>query len=256
MNSFALSRWIARWPLALAMMWGSMAAPGPAATDLTDDLFHRTNLLVMAITVPPEGQRELAETTPGSGHSKPKARAVIQEGGRIYRDVAVQLKGTTTFQSWEGTPSLTLDFNQFVPGQRFHGLNKVSLNNSAQDPTRLHEKFARELFAGAGVPVPRAGHALVTLNGRPLGLYVLVEGYDKTFLKRHFAEATGNFYEAGVLQDIDRPLQFKSGQKPDDQSDLERLLEANRESDPNRRWAAITDLVDVERFLEIGRAHV
>ena len=61
------------------------------------------------------------------------------------------------------------------------------------------------------MPVPRADHAFVTLNGRELGLYVLVEGFDKEFLKRHFKRADGAFYEGGVLQDIDRPLQVRFG---------------------------------------------
>lgn len=218
---------------------------------LPDDIFQSPELLRIAITLPDKGWTELAATASGSGHAKPKAKATVREGGRTYREVAVQLKGFTTFQPLEGTPSLTLDFNQFVPGQSFHGLTKLSLNNSLQDPTKLHEKFAREMFLAAGVPVPRADHALVTLNGRDLGLYVLVEGFDKAFLRRHFTDASGNFFEGGTLQDIHRPLQFKSGREPKDRSAVDRLIRAAREPDPERRFAALTNVLDLDRFLSM-----
>ena len=75
----------------------------------------------------------------------------------------------------------------------------------------------------------RADHAVVTLNGRELGLYVLVEGYSKQFLKRHFKRTGGNLYDATVVQDIDTPLQVNSGKNPGDRSELDRLVEATRE---------------------------
>ena len=53
-------------------------------------------------------------------------------------------------------------------------------NNSVQDSTYLSEKICREMFEAAGVPSPRAGHAVVEFDGRLLGLYVLVEGIDNS----------------------------------------------------------------------------
>src|SRR5204863_9330491 len=117
-------------------------------------------------------------------------------------------QGFTTFDSIDQRPSLTLNFSKAGSKQRVHGLTKISLNNSYQDITRLHEKFSRELFAAAGVPVPRADHALVTLNGRDLGLYVLTEGFSKDFLKQHFKRADGTLYEGGTLRDINQRLQI------------------------------------------------
>jgi spore coat protein CotH len=113
------------------------------------------------------------------------------KGKPLYTNVAVHLKGSFSFQPIDGKPSLTLNFDRFAPGQRFHGLTKIHLNSSLQDPSYLCEALARELFNDAGVPTPRAGHALVNLNGRQLGLFVLIEGVNKQFLKRHFKSANG-----------------------------------------------------------------
>ena len=245
------SLWLLSALLTAGLGWVAPAAAASGSSVAPDDLFLRTNLLAISITLSDEGRRTLREMPSISGHSKPKGKAVVQEGGRSYRDVAVQLKGTTSFQSLDDSPSLTLDFNQFVTDQRFHGLDKISLNNSLQDPTRLHEKLARELFAAAGVPVPQANYAMVTLDGRPLGLYVLVEGFGRSFLKRHFQDARGKLYEAGRLQDIDEPLQLKSGSAPGGRSDLARLLRASRVPDPVQRFAALEAVVDLERLFSM-----
>ncbi len=225
-------------------------ATEPASSD--GDLFRVPELLQIELTLAP-GAREQLEaggSRLGNGR-KPSAKATVRSGGRTYREVAIQLKGFSTFQGLDQFPSLTLDFNEHVPGQKFHGLTKISLNNSAQDPTRLHEKLARELFAAAGVPVPRADHAVVTLDGRRLGLYVLVEGYGPGFLKRNFADSSGPFYEGGTLRDLDRGLRLRSGGKPGEPSSVDRLIRAAQEPVAERRWAALTNLLDLDRFLSL-----
>ncbi len=227
--------------MAFAALARSDAAP-------MDELFRTGQLLQIEVTVPAGSGPALGEH-PRAGREKPSVRARVREGGRTYADVAVQLKGNSTFEPLDQHPSLTLNFSAHVPDQTFYGLHKVSLNNSAQDPSKLHEKFARELFNAAGVPTPRATHALVTLNGRPLGLYVLLEGYGQTFLRRHFPGPAGKFYEGGTLCDIDHGLQFKSGPSPDDHTALDRLLRAADEPDPDRRWAALAAVLDTDRFL-------
>ncbi|HWN93974.1 MAG TPA: CotH kinase family protein, partial [Methylomirabilota bacterium] len=184
-------------------------------------------------------------------NGKPEARATVSEAGRVYTNVSVQLKGYTTFRPIDRLPSLTLDFNKFVPKQKFHGLTKVSLNNSLQDPPRLHEKFSRELFAAANVPVPRSDYALVTLNGRDLGLYVLTEGFDKSFLKRHFARADGTLYEGGILRDIDQSFSPGSGKNAKSDAAVQNLITASREPDVEQRHRALEAILDVDQFLSM-----
>ena len=70
----------------------------------------------------------------------------------------------------------------------------------------MTEILCRELFAAAGVPVARAGHARVELNVRDAGLYVLVEGYNKRFLKQHFRDASGHLYDSEFMHDVGEPL--------------------------------------------------
>src|SRR5436305_814018 len=85
------------------------------------------------------------------------------------------------------------------------------------------DRLGREIFNATTVPAPRAGHATVTLNGEPLGLYVLLEGANKQFLKRHFQNVEGNYYEGAFRGDISPYLEAKSGAHPADHSDLDAL---------------------------------
>jgi hypothetical protein len=189
----------------------------------------------------------------GGGRSqRPDVKATVREGERVYTNVAVHLKGAAgSFQSIDQKPCLTLNFDKFSKGQRFHGLQKISLNNSVQDPTFLTERICRQLFDAAGVPVPRAGHATVELNGRDLGLYVLAEGFNKQFVGRYFKNNQGNLYDGGFLREITDGLEKTSGDPSHDQSDLQRVAAAASEPDPAKRIAELEKVLDLDRFISL-----
>jgi spore coat protein CotH len=138
--------------------------------------------------------------------------------------------------------------DKFVSGQSYRGLDKFHLNNSVQDGTYFDEIICGEMALGAGVPTARATHVLVELNGRKVGFYVLKEGYDKTFLRRHFGDASGNLYDGGFLMDIDQPLRLESG-KGNDRKDLKALVAACREPNGDKRFAALDKVLDVDRMI-------
>ncbi|MDP6946964.1 MAG: CotH kinase family protein, partial [Myxococcota bacterium] len=74
-------------------------------------------------------------------------------------------------------------------------LKRLTVNNVRQDGSKLNTCLSYSVFAAAGIPAPRCTYALVTLNGAALGPYVLVEEYKNPFMRRHFADITGNLYE-------------------------------------------------------------
>jgi len=176
--------------------------------------------------------------------------ATVREGSNTYTKVGVHLKGNSTFRPVDGDkPSLTLKFNLNTAGQRFHGLNKISLNNSLHDPSYINEELCGGLFRALGVPVGRVTHARVWLNERYLGFYVLVEGMTKDFLKLNFKSSNGNLYEANA-QDIDEKLEQINGTQTG-QTDLKTLTEATREADASHRWQRLQTVLDVDRFISM-----
>ncbi|MCS6774904.1 MAG: CotH kinase family protein [Chloroherpetonaceae bacterium] len=175
---------------------------------------------------------------------------VIEDNRVTYEHVAIKLKGFAgSFRGVDDRPALTLNFDKFRKGQKFHDLDKIHLNNSVQDPTYLNELLGSELFLAAGVPAARTTHARVWLNGRDLGLYVLKEGFNRDFLRRNGLNPKGNLYEGPPIQDIDGPVELESGDGPADRSDVRAVIEACHEPDPARRRQRIEQTVDVERFL-------
>jgi spore coat protein CotH len=215
-----------------------------------DDIFAKPTLVNIEIEIPRTGMSLLRRTQwgGGGGEVRPTARATVREGGVVYTNVAVHLKGAAgSFRPVDDEPALTLNFDKFVPGQSFHGLHKISLNNSVQDRSYLSEKICRELFDAGGVPVPRAGYAIVRLNGRGLGLYVLLEGANKQFLKRYFKNTKGNLYDGGFVRDVDDSLWVNSGDNPDDRSDLRTFTAALNQ----RGMASLSKVLDVDRFVSM-----
>jgi spore coat protein H len=228
-----------------AVLTSGIAASGSGAKrDASDKLFSEQAVRVFDIEIPQQGLFALR------GAPRTYVKAKITEGGTVLGDVGVHLKGMSSFRPIDEKPSFAVKFNKYVPDQEYCGLTRLMFNNSVQDPTYLAEFLATGLFRDAGLPAARVTHARVRLNGRELGLYVLIEGMNKPFLKRFFADASGNLYE-GYLQDIDAPLEQDGGSNHD-RADLRRLLDACNIPDPHQRFERLGAVLDVDRFVSFA----
>jgi spore coat protein CotH len=103
---------------------------------------------------------------------------------------------------------LKIDINEFVDGQKWHGLVKLSLENGDEDGPiaeglawNLHEMASIAGFYGAGYHAALANWARVNLNGEYLGLYSNVEQRDTQFLRNRGIYTKGStwFYEISDL---------------------------------------------------------
>jgi spore coat protein CotH len=216
------------------------AVAAPLANDSSGAFF--TNGIVQRVRI----QLEPTALASLRQDSRRYVRATVTVGDTVYTEVGLHLKGgLASFQPLDRQPCLTLKFNKFIPGQKFHDMEKLHLNS--------------ELFRKAGVPAARVTHARVQLNGRDLGFYVLVEGFDKPFLRRHFASTDGNLYDGGARADVMDALKKISGHGPDDRADL-KVLASAAGGPASNRLACLQQVVDMDRFysflaLEILMAH-
>src|SRR5438105_3068042 len=71
------------------------------------------------------------------GNPRAYVHALLREGEQVYADVGLHLKGNASFRPLGDRPCLTVKFDEFHAGQNFHGLTKIHLNNSLQDPSFL-----------------------------------------------------------------------------------------------------------------------
>jgi len=186
----------------------------------------------------------------GTTAERPEVQVTVREGGRVYTNVAMHLKGSAgSFRPYSDKPAMTLNFSKYAKGQTFHGYTKFSLNNSVQDPTYLSEALCRGLFEEAGVPAPRVEHATVVMNGRDLNLYVVSEGWGKPFLRRFFQNVDGNLFEGGFVQDITEDLEVNSGDEPENRDPLDALVAAAMQPKSADRWAQLNQVLDMDRFM-------
>lgn len=177
--------------------------------------------------------------------------AQVTEAGVLYPDVAVHLKGSVgSFRTVDDKPGFTLDFARFHPTQRFHELRRIHLNNSVEDPTYCNEQLGSELFRHAGIPAPRVSRAVVTLNDRKLGLYVLKEGFTEDFLGCYFGKISGNLFEPGEGHDVNQHLKRASIHAPSQgRAALHRLAEAALERDKTMRWQRLSESLNLDQFI-------
>jgi len=180
-----------------ACVW--FPAPLPAATqqhangsshanyDASQDFF--TNGVIPHLVIEIKGTN-LANL---QRNDRVSVRATVRDGNTVYEDVGIHVKGAAgSRRSLNENPALTLNFDKFQEHQKFHGLDKIHLNNSVQDGSLMTELLCGYLFRAAGVPAARTTHARVRLNGRDLGLYVIKEGFNKSFLRQYFKNVNGN----------------------------------------------------------------
>ena len=250
--------------LALVLMLSAMPLMAAAKEGRgADDLFTGNSIPFIEIEVPPEGMEILRayEFNINDLMERTNVLATVREGNVVYTNVALHLKGHLgSFQPVDSKPALTLNFDKAAKNQTFHGLEKISLNNSVQDRSYVSEQVSRELFQSAGIATPRAAHATVSLNGRALGLYVLVEGWNKQFLKRHFKNPKGNLYDGGFGKDITSFLDVTTGDEPGNRTLLDILGGASKNPDLTNRLSEIRQVLDLDHYLtffamEIITAH-
>jgi spore coat protein CotH len=175
-------------------------------------LFDQTRINRIDLSLDAEGEkillRERVFTQP---RNEVRGQATID--GEPVGEIGIRLRGGIgSFRRYDNKPKWELDFNEFT-GDRFHGLESLSLNNGVQECSGGNNHLAFFANGVVGVPTSRTGHAQLFVNGSDYGLYIVLETQDDRWLKRNFENNDGNFYDGGYLQagPWPIPLDFANG---------------------------------------------
>ncbi len=181
--------------------------------------------------------------------------ATFTHEGREIGPVGVRMKGQGSFQPIWGKPSLKIEFDEYVPGGAFLGLERLTLNNMASDPSMLRERLGYSVMQTIEQPASRCDYALVYLNGEYKGVYANVESTDRQMVGRWFEDTGGSLFEGWDTDfyvgwtDL---FQLEFG--PDDRTNLEGLAEALEITPPEDALEEAADHVDVQGFAEFWSA--
>ena len=167
---------------------GRAAAPPNAFT--VEDLFDQSTVHDLRLIMRAEDWATLKATYLEDTYY----RADMQWRGQVVPIVGVRSRGSGSRNSYK--PGLKIDFARYLD-QKFVGLKSIVLANAIQDPSMLRQRVSMLMFERMGVPAPRVTHVRVFVNDAYLGLYMLIEPIDKTFLARVFGTDTAGKTESG-----------------------------------------------------------
>ena len=138
------------------------AAPGYASRLFDDGRVHTVDLRV-------EDWAAFLENAPAEEYIP--CTAVID--GEEFYQVGLRAKGNNSLRLTEeyglSRYSLKLEFDHYVDGGNYHGLDKLSLDASFQDNSYLKTWLVYHMMAYMGVPAPLCSYAWVTVKRHPLG---------------------------------------------------------------------------------------
>jgi hypothetical protein len=224
-----------------------------------DHLFDPTHLLKVDIRIDPADWdiiRKQARDFLGSLSAEEPAdspfgyvKADVTIDGLEIKQVGIRKKGFLGSLD-ENRPSLKIRFNRYRDQVPFGALDRITLNNNKQDPSKLSQYLSYKLFAEAGVPSPRCNFALVTVNGKSLGVYSHVESIKPPMLERVFGDGTGLLAEgtlADVLPSTKKRFEYKKKLKKKSETKIDELTDFLQE--PKIDVQKLDELVDLDSFL-------
>ena len=129
---------------------------------------------------------------------------VVINGEKI-RNVGIRPKGNTSLSAIVSDPnsdrfSLKLEFGHFVKGQTCFGLDKLILNNNYGDATNMKEAVIYDMFNYIGADASLYNYAQVSLNGEYRGVYLALEGVEKSFMLRNYGTRDGELYKPDSME--------------------------------------------------------
>ena len=148
---------------------------------------HRSLVKTLRTDIPPSEQKK--------PFSYVSANLTID--GTDIGIVAIRKKGFVGSLDHD-RPSLKIQIDQYEKKKMFAGVDTLTLNNNKQDGSRVHQLVGYQFFRAAGLPASHCNLALVSVNGKSLGVYSNVESLDKHHFRRAYKSAKGTLYEGTV----------------------------------------------------------
>ncbi len=201
------------------------------------------------------------------GTEFPLAEASLTADGKTIEKVGLRYKGNSTYLSTSRglKRSFKVDLDRYGEAARFHGLKSLTLNCGVMDATKGREALAYSIYRAAGVPAPRTAFAEVTItvpgkyDKEHVGVYTLVEGVDKNFLKMNYKNDNGLLMKPERIRGLDYLgedwARYKDTYQPKREAtkeevkrviDFTKLVNQGTDADFNKE---IVKYLDVDAFL-------
>jgi hypothetical protein len=196
-----------------------------------------------------------------------QAEFVFNDGSSVdtITEVGFRLRGNTSLEAQK--KSFKISFNTYIPGRKWHGLEKLNLNGEHNDPSVVRAKLCWDLLRQFDVPAPRSNHVRVYINNDYYGLYINTEHIDEEFVKSRFGNNNGNLYKCLWPADLDflgtdpesykdsindrRVYSLKTNTEADDYSDLAHFIDVLNNTSNDEFACELNRVFNVADYLKI-----
>ncbi len=172
--------------------------------------------------------------------------------------IGFRARGNTSLASQK--KSFKVDFNRFIPGQKFQGLEELNLNGEHNDVSIMRTFLAQQLLRSAGLPASRTSYVKLYVNNEYKGLYLNLEYLDDEFLDLRFpGQANGNLWKCAYGADLtwwgtnpanyEQVYELKTNKDSNDYSALVHFVDVLNNTPSGSFTCAIQEVFDVDLFL-------
>lgn len=211
------------------------------ATLFDNTKVHKVNIII--------SDDEWKKIDAATSDVKEYATCDVEIDGELFKNVAVKGKGHASIgytrartDGKNNRIGLRIKFNEYDKETTYHGLNKLSLNNIAADPTCMKDFIAYNMMRDMGVCSPLCSYTTVQKNGKDFAMFLAVEDIDKSFAIRNYGNTDDvELYQpesevAESTSDLMSTIQVFSGRAYKDKDQTDRV-------DP---WEIISNKMHVE----------
>lgn len=174
--------------------------PVTYVSEYAEKLFDKNAVSTIDIQMDPEEWQNMLDNALQEEYVKCD---VVINGETIY-NVGIRPKGNTSLMQVANDPntdrvSFKFEFDHYVKGQTYYGLDKLVVNNMYADATYMKEYLSYDLMDYMGIKTPLYAFTSITVNGEPWGLYLALEALEESFAIRNYGADYGKLYKPETM---------------------------------------------------------
>lgn len=164
--------------------------------------------------------------------------ATLTVDGKTYKNVGIRFRGMSSYgmvpTGFKRSFNVSLDLAD--KDQELNGYQTFNLLNCAGDASFMSTVLYSHI-ASDYIPVPKANHVQVVINGESWGIYCNVQQYDKQFISEHFDPSKGTRWKVSGSPGGDGGLRYLG----EDVEEYKRRYDM-KSNDGAKAWAALIKL--------------
>lgn len=225
-----------------------------------NEAFLQTEVAEVKITIAPNDLITLLGDSLYSDHHFPATFQYLSTvHSQIVTPVGFRVRGNTSRDA--DKKSFKISFNEYTPGLKFAGLEKMNLIGQHNDPSALRHWLSLNTLQENGLITSRVSFVKLFINDEYKGLYLNVEHIDDEFLQKRFVNNDhGNLYKCFWGADMtywganpasyDEIYELKTNNAANDYSGLIQFLQTLNNTSYANFPCFIEENFDVELYLK------